>query len=35
MRALRHAGWLELVSEDNGIVLHELPPLAEPDGEPP
>jgi NTE family protein len=26
MRALRHAGWLRLVSEDTAVVVHELPP---------
>jgi NTE family protein len=26
MRALRHAGWLQHVTEDTAIVVHELPP---------
>ena len=26
MRALRHAGWLRLVSESTAVVVHELPP---------
>ena len=26
MRALTHAGWLEYVSEDTAVVVHELPP---------
>jgi NTE family protein len=26
LRALRHAGWLRLVSEDTAVVVHELPP---------
>ncbi|MDO8654475.1 MAG: patatin-like phospholipase family protein [Undibacterium sp.] len=28
MRAIQHAGWLTTVSEDTGLVVHELPPLA-------
>ncbi len=28
MRAIEHAGWLKAVSEETGLVLHELPPLA-------
>jgi NTE family protein len=26
MRALRHAGWLQLVTESTAVVVHELPP---------
>lgn len=28
MRAIKHAGWLTAVSEETGLVVHELPPLA-------
>ncbi|CAN5851144.1 patatin-like phospholipase family protein [soil metagenome] len=28
MRAIRHAGWLSVVSQDTGLIVHELPPLA-------
>lgn len=28
MRAILHAGWLTAVSEQTGLVVHELPPLA-------
>ena len=28
MRAIEHAGWLTAVSEETGLVVHELPPLA-------
>lgn len=28
LRAIGHAGWLTAVSEETGLVLHELPPLA-------
>jgi NTE family protein len=26
MRALKHAGWLQHVTEDTAVVVHELPP---------
>jgi NTE family protein len=32
MRALKHAGWLQYVTEDIAVVVHELPPLLDPDG---
>ena len=29
MRAIEHAGWLTAVSQETGLVVHGLPPLAE------
>lgn len=29
LRAISHAGWLEIVPEETGLVVHELPPLAD------
>jgi NTE family protein len=28
LRAIEHAGWLNTVPEETGLVVHELPPLA-------
>lgn len=29
LRAITHAGWLNIVPQETGLVVHELPPLAE------